>query len=80
MEKLLASEDFDEVKANFARAYEGLETLLKERPGFGKQKSIRKALTAFDLTVDLMKELLAKKHELTKESSLDKKTEQKKRK
>lgn len=67
IENLLETEDFDEINKSFAAAYEKLELILKDRSGgLKKQKSARTAMKAYELTTELINELLQIKHQLIK--------------
>lgn len=67
MEKLLDSEDFAKVNKSFADCYGILERMLKTKTGgLKKHKEIRSALHTYDLTVELVKELLKFKHQMAK--------------
>ncbi|HBF13556.1 MAG TPA: hypothetical protein DDW49_09295 [Deltaproteobacteria bacterium] len=60
MEKLLETEDFTQLNQSFKSCYETLERMFKSKAGggLGKQKQIRQALQAYELTTDLIKYLL----------------------
>lgn len=65
MEKLLETEDFNRINESMSRGYEQLEKMLSQKTGgLGKQKNLRKALKAYDLTIALLRELLKKKYEM----------------
>lgn len=64
IEKLVETEKFDEVNASFAKAYEELEKIAKSKSGLGKGKAAKKALKAYELTMDLFKELLRLKYQM----------------
>ncbi|MBX7149077.1 hypothetical protein K1X76_08315 [bacterium] len=81
IEKLIETEAFEPVNRSFTTTYEMLERFLKDKSGgLKKQGQIRQALKAYDLTTDLIKELLKVKQELLKnqKDSPDKKSPQKK--
>lgn len=65
LEKLIETEDFAKVSASFSASYGVLESMLKEKgQGLKKQKGVRAALKAYDLTVDLIRELLKTKYSM----------------
>lgn len=67
IENLLETEKFDALNKSFADAYQRLETLMMDREaGLKKQKEARKAMRAYELTTDLIKELLKIKYQLLK--------------
>jgi len=65
MESLIESEDFSKVNTSMSGCYDILERQLKQKSGgLSKQKKIRQALKAYDLTIDLIRFLLKTKYEL----------------
>lgn len=64
IEQLIESEDFTQVNSSFAKAYEELEKIAKSKSGLGKGKSAKKALKAYEKTMDLFKELLKLKYQM----------------
>lgn len=69
MEKLLETEDFNRINESMSRGYEQLEKMLSQKTGgLGKQKNLRKALKAYDLTIALLRELLKKKYEMIEQN------------
>jgi hypothetical protein len=64
IEKLIETEDFNQVNASFAKAYEELEKIAKSKSGLGKGKTAKKALKAYEKTMDLFKELLKLKYQM----------------
>lgn len=64
IEKLVETENFDEVNKSFGQAYEELNKIAKSKSGLGKGKSAKKALRAYDLVMDLFKELLRLKYQM----------------
>jgi hypothetical protein len=64
IEKLVETEKFDEVNASFGKAYEELQQIAKAKSGLGKGKAAKKALKAYELTMDLFKELLRLKYQM----------------
>lgn len=57
IEKLIDSEDFDEINTNFGQAYRELETTAKQK-GLGKSREARKAMKALEKAMDLLAYLL----------------------
>ena len=67
IEKLLESEDFERINKSFAAAYAALEKVKKDRAGgLKKQKAAQKAIQAYELTTELINELLQVKYQLAK--------------
>ena len=64
IEKLIETENFDEVNASFGKAFEELQAIAKAKSGIGKGKSAKKAMRAYELTMDLFKELLKLKYQM----------------
>lgn len=74
IEKIIETEDFSQIKGSMATCYESLERQLKDKTGgLKKQKSIRQALKAYDLTMDLIRDLLKTKQELIENTQKNKK-------
>lgn len=68
MEKLIETEGFEKINQTFSASYDTLERMLKNKTGgLGKQKLIRQALQAYDLTIDLIRELLKVKYQMIKD-------------
>lgn len=68
IEKLIDSEDFVKVNQSMSQGYDTLERMLKQKGGLKKQKSIRQALKAYDLSIDLLRFLLKTKYELAQKN------------
>ncbi|MGH7830578.1 MAG: hypothetical protein ACREP8_10420 [Candidatus Binatia bacterium] len=64
MEKLIESEDFDAVNKSFGAAYQELQKIAKQKSGLGKGKSAKKAMRAYEMVMDLFKELLKLKYQM----------------
>ena len=74
IEKLIETEDFKKVNETVSACYDHLERMLKSKTGgLKKQKTIRASLRAYDLTIDLIRELLKTKYELVKKRQETKK-------
>ncbi len=74
IEKLIDTEDFSKVNQTVSACYDLLERMLKNKTGgLKKQKAIRASLKAYDLTIDLIRELLKTKYELVKKRQETKK-------
>lgn len=67
VEKLIDSEDFEEVNRSFQETYTGLEKIAKERRGLGKGKEARLAMRALEKCSELLKELLQMKYRIHEE-------------
>ena len=67
IESLLETENFVPVNKSFGEAYQTLETIMKDRSsGLKKQKNAQKAIIGYELTVELMNELLKMKKEMAR--------------
>jgi len=64
IEKLIESENFDEVNRSFGSAFEELNKISKQKSGLGKGKAAKKAMRAYELSMDLFKELLKLKYQM----------------
>lgn len=64
IEKLIETEDFDKINASFEKAYQELEQIAKAKDGLGKGKAAKKAMRAYELTMELFKELLKLKYQM----------------
>lgn len=68
IEELLETENFEAVNKSFAEAYGKLESIMKDRSaGLKKQKDAQKSMQAYELTVELINELLRVKREIAKQ-------------
>ena len=67
VERLIDSEDFDELNEAFESAYAELNGLGKKKKGMKTQREVKKAKRALELTLDLFRELLAIKYRLQEE-------------
>jgi hypothetical protein len=78
IEKLLESEDFEQLNSHYATAYEQLEQVAKQK-GMGKARDAKKAMKALERVADLMNYLLRLKYEfLQAQQAGDKKPQKKK--
>lgn len=67
IETLIETENFESVNKTFGEAYENLESIHADvSAGVKKQKAARKAMQAYELTTQLMNELLQIKQEILK--------------
>ncbi len=64
IEKLIETEDFDAVNKSFAASFDELQKIAKQKSGLGKGKAAKKAMRAYELTMDLFKELLRLKYQM----------------
>ena len=64
IERLVDSEDFDEVNEKFQNAYDKLEGISKQKRGLKKSREAKKAMKAIELVMDLFRELLTIKYRL----------------
>jgi len=67
IEELLEKEDFERINKSFAEAYQTLEKIMKDTSGgLKKQKAAQKAMKSYELTTELMNELLQIKAQIVK--------------
>lgn len=79
IEELLETEGFDKINKSFSEAYDKLEIIMKDRAGgLKKQKGAQKAMKAYELTTELMNELLKIKYQIIKMRDEQAKKQQKK--
>lgn len=64
IEQLLDTEEFDPINKSFAAAYGELEKISRQKAGLGKSKQAKKAMKAYQLVMDLLKELLKLKYQM----------------
>lgn len=70
IEKVIETEDFGEYSTSFNENYEALERLTSQKNlGVSKQNKARKIMKAYDLTVDLIRELLALKQDMVQKQA-----------
>lgn len=67
IEEILETENFDRLNKGFSEAYTKLENIMKDKTiGLKKQKAAQSAMQAYELTTELMNELLKIKYEIMK--------------
>ncbi len=64
IEVLIETENFDQVNKSFGTSYEELIKISKQKSGLGKGKSAKKGMRAYELAMDLFKELLKLKYQM----------------
>jgi len=69
VERLIDTEDFNEINSAFEKAYGELDQIAKKKKGFKTQKDARTAMRSLELTLDLFRELLAIKYRLQEEAA-----------
>lgn len=70
IEGLLDKENFNEVNRSFADAYGRLEKRLSDKAlGLAGKKKVRTAMRSYELTVELIRELLALKYQMMNQST-----------
>lgn len=67
IEKLIDNEDFTEINNAFETAYGELIDISRRSRGIRTQRSAKKAMRALELTMELLRELLAIKYRLQEE-------------
>lgn len=67
VEKLIDSEDFDEINSSFKKAYEDLESASRQKGGLKKGQAAKKGMLALEKAAELLKELLKIKYRLQEE-------------
>ena len=68
IEKLIDTEDFTELNDAFEAAYGELFDLSKRKKGLKSQRDAKKAMRSLELTMELLRELLAIKYKLQEEA------------
>jgi len=68
VERLIDTENFDELNETFESAYAELFQISKKKKGLKTRRDARKAMKAMELTLDLFRELLAIKYRLQEEA------------
>ena len=68
IEKLIDTEDFNELNAAFEVAYSDLMEISKSKKGLKTQKDAKKIMKSLELTLDLLRELLAIKYRLQEQA------------
>jgi hypothetical protein len=69
IEKLIDTEEFDVLNAAFEDAYMQLQEVSSRKKGFKTQREAAKVMKTLELTLDLLRELLALKYRLQETSS-----------
>ncbi|MBN1282896.1 MAG: hypothetical protein JXA24_03900 [Proteobacteria bacterium] len=69
VERLIDTEDFDDINSAFERAYDELDGIYKKKKGLKTQRDARAAMKSLELTLDLFRELLAIKYRLQEEAA-----------
>lgn len=64
VEELIDTEQFDGVNQVFTAAYDQLEQLSRTKGGLKTRKDLKKAMRAIEVSMDLLRELLAIKYQL----------------
>jgi len=64
IERLIDTEEFDPINKSFAAAYGELEKVARQKAGLGKAKMAKKAMRAYELVMDILKELLKLKYQM----------------
>lgn len=69
IERLIDTENFDQINAAFETAYNELYDISKRKRGIKTQREAKKAMKALELTMELFRELLAIKYRLQEEAA-----------
>jgi hypothetical protein len=64
IERLIDTEEFDPINKSFAAAYGALEKIARQKAGLAKAKQAKKAMKAYQLVMDLLKEFLKLKYQM----------------
>ena len=64
IEAIVSSGDLSAVDTSFKQADGRLDTVIREAKGFGKAREAKKAVHAFELTIDLLRQLIQVKSAL----------------
>lgn len=74
IEEMLETEDFKRVNQSFSASFQKLERIFHDHAsGIKKQKEARKAMEAYEYTVELVKELLKLKYQVEEEQKKNQK-------
>ncbi len=68
VERLIDTENFDELNETFEAAYAELFEISKKKKGLKTRRDAKKAMRALELTLDLFRELLAIKYKLQEDA------------
>ncbi len=68
IEKLIDTEDFDELNAAFEAAYAQLMEITNSKKGLKTQREAKKIMKSLELTLDLLRELLSIKYRLQEQA------------
>ena len=68
IEKLIDTENFDEINSAFETAYAELMEISRHKKGMKSQRDSKKAMRALELTMEILRELLAIKYRILEES------------
>ena len=72
IEKLIETENFSRVNQTVSACYDKLEKMLKGKSGgLSRQKAVGGALKAYDLTIDLLRDLLKIKYDIIKKKQAE---------
>ncbi len=77
IEQLIDTEDFESINKSFAMAYGNLEKIARQKAGLGKSKQAKKAMKAYELVMELLKEMLKLKYQMVE--AMKKEEEEKKK-
>jgi len=64
IERLIETEDFEPINKSFGTTYGELEKIARQKAGLGKAKQAKKAMKAYELVMNLLKELLKLKYQM----------------
>ena len=64
LEKLIESEEFDELNEIFLGSYEKLEKITKGKGDVARKKAAKKAMRSLELTMNLLRDFMRMKDEL----------------
>lgn len=67
VEKLIETEDFKDINEAFEAAYEELIIIQKRKKGLKTQRDSKRIMRALELTMELLRELLAIKYRIIEE-------------
>ncbi|MBU0505187.1 MAG: hypothetical protein ABII18_10665 [bacterium] len=79
IEKLLETEEFQKINESFGQAYSKLEAISQDSSaGLKKKKAATKAMQAYELTTELLNELLKIKYQIVQMRQAEAKKNEKK--
>ena len=67
LEKVIESDNFDDLNKTFIESYEKLEKISQSKGDVARKKAAKKAMRSLEITMDLLREFLKVKDELLRQ-------------